>query len=126
MAQNIIQGPEQTDRSEIRFGAVLGGRQFDFKLTWLPCQFFWELEMVSEAGAHLLDGIKVTANIDMLQPYSDSRMPPGQLVAHDTTRLQQDPQRNDWRERHRLVYVDPEPAAPGVVIKVTRVPGAVS
>lgn len=122
MAQHIIQGPDQTDRSEIRFGAVLGGRQFDLKLTWLPCQLFWELEMVSEAGARLLAGVKVTANIDMLQPYSDSRMPPGQLVCHDTTKLQQDPERNDWRERHRLVYVDPEPDPEGVQIKVTRVP----
>ena len=103
MAQNLIQGPEQTDRSEIRFGAVLGGRQFDLKLTWLPCQSYWELEMVSGAGARLLDGVKVTANIDMLQPYSDSRMPPGQLVCHDTENKQVDPGRNDWRERHRLV-----------------------
>ena len=126
MAQHIIQGPEQTDRAEIRFGAVLGGRQFDLRLTWLPTQSFWSLELISEAGVVLLAGVKVTANIDMLQPYADSRMPPGLLVAHDTNNKQADPQRNDWRERHRLVYVDPEPAAQGVDIKVTRVPPPVS
>ena len=121
MAENIIQGPEQTDRAEILFGATLGGREFDMKLTWLPCQSFWEFEMFSAAGVPLLVGIKVTANIDMLQPYSDSRMPPGLLVAHDTTNKQQDPTRNDWQQRHRLVYVDPEPEPEGVDIKVTRV-----
>lgn len=121
MAQNVIQGPEQTNRSEIRFGAVLGGRQYDLKLTWLPCQSFWELEMIGSAGQSLLVGVKVTANVDMLQPYSDSRMPPGQLVCHDTTNKQEDPGRNDWRERHRLVYVDPEPEADPVEIHVTRI-----
>lgn len=121
MAQNIIQGPEQTDKPEIRFGAVLGGEQYDLKLTWLPCQSFWELEMVSQAGEQLLAGIKVTANVDMLQPYSDSRMPPGQLVCHDTDNKQADPTRNDWRERHRLVYVDPETDPDAVEIRVTRI-----
>lgn len=121
MAQNIIQGPEQTDRPEIRFGAVLGGEQYDLRLTWLPCQSFWEFEMVSQAGEQLLVGIKVTANVDMLQPYSDSRMPPGQLVCHDTDNKQADPTRNDWRERHRLVYVDPETDPDGVEIRVTRI-----
>ena len=122
MAQNRIQGPDQTDRAEIRFGAVMSGEQYDIKLTWLTCQEFWELELVSQAGEPLLVGVKVTANVDMLQPYSDSRMPPGQLVAHDTENKGADPTRNDWRERHILVYVDPEPEPEGVVIKVTQEP----
>ena len=121
MAQNIIQGPEQTNLAEIRFGAVLGGEQYDMKLTWLPCQSFWELELVSQAGELLLAGVKVTANIDMLQPYSDSRMPPGQLVCHDTNNKQDDPTRDDWRERHRLVYVDPEPEQDEVQVRATRI-----
>lgn len=120
MAQNIIQGPEQTDRSEIHFGAVMSGAEFAMILTWLPCQEFWELEMVTQSGERLLDGVKVTANIDMLQPYSDFRMPPGQLVCHDTDNKQADPGRNDWRERHRLVYVDPEEPSDPIEIRITR------
>ena len=120
MAQNLIQGPEQTDAPEILFGAVLAGEQYDMKLTWLSCQFFWELEMIGPSGDELIVGIKVTANVDMLQPYSDSRMPPGQLICHDTTNLQQDPGRSDWRDRHRLVYVDPVDPEPDVVVRVTR------
>ena len=121
MAQNIIQGPEQTNRPEIRFGAVLGGRQYDMILTWLPCESFWDFEMFSEAGVALLAGIKVTANIDILQPYTDSRMPPGQLVCHDTENKRQDPGRNDWRQRHRLVYIDPEEGEAPVDVRITRV-----
>ena len=63
----------------------------------------------------VLEGLRVVANSDMLQPYSDARLPPGQLIAHDTTNLQQDPGRDDWRERHILIYIepaDPEPASP--------------
>lgn len=123
MAQNLIQGPEQTDRSEILFGAVLGGLQYDMKLTWLPCQSFWDFEMQAANGEQLLAGIRVNANIDMLQPYSDARMPPGKLVCHDTTKLQQPPGRTDWRDRHSLVYIDPEPEPEGIEIKVTRVVG---
>jgi hypothetical protein len=120
MAQNVIQGPEQTNRPEILFGAVLGGRSFDMKLTWLPCQSYWDLEMYSDSGEALLSGVLVQANVDMLQPYTDLRMPPGKLICHDTTNKQEMPGRNDWRERHRLVYVDPEPVESQSFVKVTR------
>jgi hypothetical protein len=120
MAQNIIQGPEQTDRPEILFGAVLGGRSYDMRLIWRPCQSYWDLELYSDSGETLLAGILVQANVDMLQPYSDLRMPPGKLICHDTTNKQQMPGRTDWRERHRLVYVDPEAVEEESPIKVTR------
>ncbi len=120
MAQHVIQGPEQTALAEIRFGAVLAGRQYDMTLTWIPCASFWTFEMALE-GENLIAGVHVPANLDMLQPYADSRMPPGQLIAHDTEGKQEAPGRDDWRERHRLVYVDPEDPAPTVDIKVTRI-----
>jgi len=122
MAQHIVQGPEQSDKPELRFGAVMGGREFAMKLTWLPCQEFWDLEMVAPSGEQLLAGIRVVANLDMLNPYSDDRMPPGMLICHDTENLQQNPGRNDWRERHRLVYVDPVEPEPGIDIRIERAP----
>jgi len=118
MAQHVIQGPEQSDKPELRFGAVMGGREFDMTLVWRPEQEFWTLAMVTAGNERVLDSIRVVANLDMLQPYSDSRMPPGQLIAHDTTLLQQPPGRNDWRERHRLVYVDPTEPEAAVEVKV--------
>ncbi len=121
MAQHKIQGPEQSNRAEMRFGAVLAGRQYDMALVWNDRMKYWRFEMIGPNNDQLIDGIRVVANLDMLQPYNDARMPPGALVCHDTENLRQPPGRQDWLERHILVYVDPEDDPEAVQIRVTAV-----
>lgn len=124
MAQHIIQGPSQSDSAEIRFGAILGGRQYDMTLAWNDRMKYWRFEMVGANDERLLDGIGITANIDMLQPYTDARMPPGQLVCHDTENKREQPGRRDFINRHLLIYVDPveEDEPPSTTVEIVTNP----
>lgn len=107
MAQFQVQGPEASQSSRIAFGAILDDVEYQFVLQWLDRRQFWVLKIISARREVIIEGVRVVANSDMLQPYSDARLPPGQLVCHDTTNLQQDPGRDDWKERHILLYIQP-------------------
>lgn len=119
MAQHLIQGPDRSDLAEMHFGAVLGGRQYDLALVWNTRMKYWRFEMIGQNNERLIDGILVVANLDLLQPYNDERMPPGKLVCHDTTNLRQRPTRQDFRKRHILIYLDPEDPEPDVQVRIT-------
>lgn len=120
MAQSIIQGPNRTRQPEIFFGAILGGEPYRFTLTWISRMQWWNFEMALESGQPLIQGVRVVADVDMIQPYNMPELPPGQIICHDTTNLAQPPGRLDWVQRHLLLYVDPVPAPPGPTIRIRR------
>lgn len=108
MSQHRIFGPESSQSSFIEFGAVLNEIEYQFSLLWLERVEYWELTITDPRRQTVIDGIRVTGNTDLLQPYNDMpRLPPGRLVAYDTTGASQDPGREDWIERHLFIYEDP-------------------
>lgn len=108
MAQRRIFGPESSRSSFIEFGAVLSEIEYAFSLQWLTTVQFWQLEITDPRRQQVILGIRVVADTDMLQPFNESpRLPPGRLVAYDTTGKSQDPGRDDWIERHLFIYEEP-------------------
>lgn len=99
-----IHGPERTTAAVIDFGTEIDGVQYTLRLEWLHYVQFWILSVGDVAGVQVVDGIRVVANFNMLYPYSDSRLPPGNIICHDTQNLRQPPGRNDWRARHILLF----------------------
>jgi hypothetical protein len=76
---------------------------------------WWSLTLIDARREEILSNIKVVGGTDLLGPYSDPRLPPGQLFAHDTQNRFEDPGRNDFESRHILLYIepgDPEPVVP--------------
>lgn len=119
MATFQINGPGDSESSFISFGAILDDVEYQFQLQWLDRRKFWVLRVIDARRELVIKGIRVVGNSDMLQPYSDTRLPPGQLIAHDTTGKNQDPGRNDWRERHILLYIQPQAEEPATEVRVT-------
>lgn len=108
MSQHRIFGPESSESSFIDFGAVLNALEYQFELQWLTRVEFWELKITDTRRLQVIEGIRVVADTDMIQPFNDMpRLPPGRLVAYDTSGQSRDPGRNDWRDRHILIYEDP-------------------
>ncbi len=108
MAQLRIFGPESSRSTFIEFGAPLSGIEYQFALQWMSRLGFWQLAITDTRREQVIEGIRVVADTDMLQPFNDSpRLPPGRLVAYDTTGSAQDPGRDDWIERHLLIYDEP-------------------
>ncbi len=120
MTQHRIFGPESSPSSEIDFGAVLGGLEYQFALQWIGVGEFWAITITDTRRQTVLASLRVVGNTDMLQPFNDMpRLPPGKLVAYDTTGMQSDPGREDWLERHLLIYEDPIEVVPENFIRVT-------
>jgi len=108
VSQHRILGPESSESSFIEFGAVLNGVEYQFALQWLEVVEFWELTITDPRRQTVINGMRVTGNTDLPQPYNDMpRLPPGRLVAYDTTGASMDPGREDWIERHLFIYEDP-------------------
>ena len=101
-----IKGPEQSTAALIRFGTVLpDGVTYQGELQWLKYEQFWLMSWADRSGNPIISGIRVVANFNMLYPYSDPRLPDGNLICHDTQNKRMPPGRNDWRERHILTFV---------------------
>lgn len=106
-----ISGPEASTTSLIAFGTALpDGRTYQVQLEWLRYEGYWMLSWSDVAGDPILAGLRVIANFNMFYPYSDPRLPRGSLICHDTQNKKAPPGRDDWRERHILLFVPPTAA----------------
>lgn len=106
MSVFTIPGPESSANSLISFGTALpDGNTYLVTLEWLQYEEYWILSWADVQGLAILAGLRVVANFNMFYAYSDPRLPKGSLIAHDTQNLKQPPGRNDWRDRHLLLFV---------------------
>lgn len=106
MSVFTIKGPEISPAAVLSFGTVLpDGKTYLITLEWLQYESFWLFSWADVQGRPILSGLRVVANFNMFFPYSDPRLPAGSLIAHDTQNLRQPPGRDDWRDRHLLLFV---------------------
>lgn len=101
-----VNGPQLSSSIDIRWRSVLDGVKYGFRLKYRERYDCWDLQVLTSQGEIVLDGIRVTEGNDMLAAYTDTRLPPGQLICRDTRGLGETPTRNDWRDRHILLYVE--------------------
>jgi hypothetical protein len=99
-----VNGPQKSQSIDISWRSVLDGVVYRFRLKYRERYDCWDLQIAESDGSIIIDGIRVTEGIDLLYPYSDPRLPPGELICVDTQGLGAAPTRRDWRERHILKY----------------------
>ena len=105
MSVFTLKGPESTTASLIRFGTVIDGTTYRVTLEWLRYQSFWIFSWADVQGRPIVAGLRVVPNHNLFQPYTDQRLPAGSVIAHDTQNKKEEPGRNDWRERHLLLFI---------------------
>jgi hypothetical protein len=101
-----VNGPQKSQSIDISWRSVLDGVMYRFRLKYRERYDCWDLQIAESDGSIIIDGIRVTEGIDLLYPYSDPRLPPGELICVDTKGLGAAPTRRDWRERHILKYIE--------------------
>lgn len=101
-----VNGPQLSTSIDIRWRSVLEGVKYGFRLKYRERYDCWDLQILTAQGEIVIDGIRVTEGYDMLNAFTDTRLPPGQLICKDTRGLGEHPTRNDWRDRHILTYVE--------------------
>lgn len=105
-----IVGPERSLASDITFGSTLKGTAFTFRLQWLTSLSYWVLTVTAPGGEVFLRSARVIVGVDMTLGLSSTLIPDGQLVCYDTSGKTEPPGRDDFRERHVLIFIeDPEP-----------------
>jgi len=101
-----VNGPQKSQSIDISWRSVLDGVVYRFRLKYRERYDCWDMQIAESDGSVIIDGIRVTEGIDLLYPYSDPRLPPGELICVDTKGLGAAPTRRDWRERHILKYIE--------------------
>lgn len=104
MTDQILQAPLKTTRAAMRWRTRLEGKVYGFRLVWLVRSRSWMLDIAQSDGAPLVNAHRATEGADVLAPYNDARLPPGQLFLVDTQGQGAEAGRYDLIGRSSLVY----------------------
>lgn len=89
----------------------LDGRVYTLRFAWNTRDESWVMSVLHPDGTGLAMGRKIVLGIPLLQGEIDSRLPPGLLMATDTTNQGLEPGRSDLGRRVVLAYYDAEEVA---------------
>lgn len=85
---------------------VLEGATYLFELRWNERSSAWFLSIHDGVGEVLTAGRRVVLGADLLGRSVDARLPPGTLVAVDSSGADQEAGRDDLGSRVQLVYIE--------------------
>lgn len=98
--------PAHSDSAFYDFEVDLEGRTYTVELRWNARSAAWYLTLRDAAGAILVAGRKVVLGAGLLGRSPAPGLPPGGIVAIDTSGADLDPGRNDLGTRVALVYYE--------------------
>lgn len=104
-----LRGPENTAKAVWTVTQNLDGFVLQLRAQWLVSEEFWILYVSDAQGDPIISGIALIEGNDLFGPFADSRLPPGRLICHDTTRKHREPGRRAFIEDHALFYIQPIP-----------------
>lgn len=92
--------PDYTQRT------ILDGVEYILAFRWNGRAAKWFFSLYDQSGDPIVEGVKVVADFPLLRPVSDTRKPPGDLIALDTTGEGRDPGLGELGDRVILTYLD--------------------
>ena len=96
--------PLRSDLPHYSFQAELDGASYGFELRWNATAEGWFLTLSDGTGNVLLSSLRLVTDWPLGKRYKDSRLPPGSLMAYDTTGQSEAPGRDDLGSRVVLSY----------------------
>lgn len=84
----------------------LDGRAYRFELRWNPRAASWFITTYDATGELLVGPRRIVLGANLLGRGIDDRLPPGELLAVDTSSDGTDPTRDDLGTRVVLVYAE--------------------
>ena len=99
-----------TSSSESNYSQItaLDGRDFKLELRWNQREGRWYLSVRTAADGLIQGPTKIVADWPLIYPEQDLPLPPGCLMAVDTTGQGRDPGLAELGDRVVLVYLDQE------------------
>lgn len=84
----------------------LDGVTYTLELRWNARAGSWSLSIATEVGDPIATGLVVVLNMPLGDRCTDARMPPGRLVALDTSGETRGPGETDFGTRVQLYYLE--------------------
>lgn len=98
--------PTKTDGTQrYSFPILLDGQKFSFDFMWNDRAGFWAFILSDATGEPILRR-KVVVGLPLFSRFGDPRLPPGELVALDTTGRDLDPGLQELGARVLLTYLE--------------------
>jgi hypothetical protein len=98
--------PARSDAAFYDFEVDLDERAFTIEIRWNARAGGWFLSLYDSAGVPLSMGRRIVLGANLLGHGVDPALPPGTLLAVDTTTQDSDPGRDDLGSRVLLAYVE--------------------
>lgn len=106
MAIRVINTPQNIPFFTQR--TTLDGREYLLTFDWNQREQKWYLSIADQDEVPIVSSIKLVANFPLTHLLVDSRSPPGELFAMDTSGNGLDPLLSDLGTRVLLLYMDAE------------------
>lgn len=104
MTDLVLVAPRLDNRPALHFRTLLDGSWYGFRLSFNTRMQGWYLDLETTDGTLLAAGLRVAVGTDLLRPFGDGRLPPGQLFAVDVEGQDRDPSRYGLSGPIALVY----------------------
>lgn len=98
--------PVQQGAPSQEFQVSLDGQLYTLGLTWNEREGAFYLDVSDQDGSPILLGRKVVVGLPLLARFRDAALPPGQLLAVDTSGQGKDPSLADLGARVPLYYIE--------------------
>jgi hypothetical protein len=98
--------PTRTDYPHYAFDIKLDGTPYHFDFDWNHRDSSWTFSVSSIDGTPLVVGRKVVVGFPLLSRFKNPKLPPGVLLALDTSNAGVDPGETELGTRVQLVYMD--------------------
>ena len=96
--------PTKTDLPRYDFEIELEGATYTFSFDWNDRDEGWYLSVFNAAKNPLIQGRRIVIQYPLLDPHRDSQLPPGVLLADDTSGQNIEPGFEDLGGRVKLLY----------------------
>jgi len=103
--------PIDNDLTSQEIEVVLDGTPFNINLTYNARFDFWTMNFLNLEDESLVAGIKLVLDFPLLEQWVDKGLPPGEIIAVDTTGNETEINRDNLGETVELVYLTEDEVA---------------
>lgn len=97
--------PTEIELAAYRFQITIEGVIYIFQFRWNTIHEYWTFDILNYESVPLISGVKVVINYPLLNRYASSLLPPGEIIALDTSGKLERVGRNDLGDSVKLIYV---------------------
>jgi hypothetical protein len=84
----------------------LDGVEYLLRFQWLEREMAWYMQFLDQDGVELAVGVRIVVDYPFLRRFKDPRLPPGTLIALDTSLQRKEIEASDeLGDRVKLVYI---------------------